>query len=721
MSGFGWANSENKPTRSKKEKRSKGRWDVDADQADHIYGTFSRWDRPESSYSHLFMGDADRIASNADPKAVARLKTAQVMVQTFVDALSGEQSNYTVGIDAWAITASTDLKNRVVRLPARTILDPELTDQEAALLMVGFLGHEIGHVRFDNELDKTLRNDTTVIETGLYQQLSVILREARVEAGFSSLFPGYTGLFEPLLRWISRETKDGSTPPQDALGFAVAATRYPFRFDWSNPVQAAERDWWVQWVVKYASAEDYPTHKTALDEAFAHIKSVLNSKPQDQQDGSSQDGQQDGSQDGEGQGTTGSSASESGQASSSNSSAGASAGGGSTGDYSEAAQGKPYSMQSAQGGMTGADLTYAKNQVRRDTWDKKIALRDAASNNEMTWDEYYEKAKELDKAERKAKADLTRNKNAKDKEASSIPSSIEQVESLRNELVKKKSRSKKEKDEITKASDAAMVANYESGLTSEGKPIKAANETPRQDRGGMPVAPDPEAIGIFRSAFMRLRGGNDGRIGGKRSGRLNDRAIYRLADRQDDRVFTRRGAPKTQALRVYLMVDTSGSMAGPAQNQIQSVSKALIEASIGATNLSLEVWGWDNTVAHVWQRGEDPDEVRRLRARGGTNDVAALKFAVERMEKNLRFGEHGLIIMMSDGEGQGSVLLHTVTEQARSKGMSVFGITMGYGLDQTGAYGKDGFVKWQGSVAATALPLAKIITQSWITKDQHRA
>src|SRR6185369_13149998 len=125
-------------------------------------------------------------------------------------------------------------------------------------------------------------------------------------------------------------------------------------------------------------------------------------------------------------------------------------------------------------------------------------------------------------------------------------------------------------------------------------------------------ATDVEAVGIFRSAFIRLRGGNDGRIGSKRSGRLDDRHVFRLADKHDDRVFTRRGAAKTQPLRVYLMVDTSGSMRGPAESQIRAVAKALIEASMGADNLTLEVYGWDNSIAPVWKRGQDPDDVLRL-------------------------------------------------------------------------------------------------------------
>ena len=116
----------------------------------------------------------------------------------------------------------------------------------------------------------------------------------------------------------------------------------------------------------------------------------------------------------------------------------------------------------------------------------------------------------------------------------------------------------------------------------------------------------------------------------------------------------------------------------------------------------------------------DSDEVLRLKSRGGTSDASALLFAIEKMREDLRQDEHGLILMMSDGQGQGSDILHHHVEKARSLGMSVYGIAMA-NFKQTDVYGERGWVKWQGSVAATAQPLAEIIAQSWATKDQHRA
>jgi hypothetical protein len=695
----GWASLDNEVKRQPKSKRPAKVWDVDADHADRIYGSMTRWDRPTSWFDlngededwDTLMADAGddywqkqrvenkkREAKEREERAqmTRRLKRSVQMVQTFVDALSGDQSNYTVGLDATISTAMTNLQNRTMRLPSKVILDPALTEEEAALLMVAYLGHEIGHVRFDDHLDKALQADNRVVDVrGIYTQLSNILREARVESGFSSLFPGYSGLFEPLLRWISRETNDGSVPPEDALGFAVAATRYPFRFDWSNPGHAQERDWWVQWVRTYENAEDYATHKTGLDEAYAHIKANLpQPKPQD-----------------------GSQAGQSGA--------------------SGAGQPSPYTTAAAQRDDHGYEAQQEKNRIQREANDKLAELREEAAKT-GDWQPYYDQREQIEKKARADKAAVTRNKNKADQSAASIPASIEQYDPNKG---KPKQSARKQARERAQVQEATNDANGELGLSHSGTPFKPATLGAAQPRKGGPTLTDWDATGIFRSMFMRMRGGNDGRIGSKRSGRLDDRRIFRLADKKDDRVFTRRGAPKTQHLRVYLMVDTSGSMSGRPIHQVRGVAKSLIEASFGADKLTLEVYGWNAGVNPVWSAGMDPDEVERLNAGGGTDDASALLFAVERMQQELRQDEHGLILMMSDGQGQGNQALKVHVDKARTLGMSVFGITMAEDNDQTGAYGENGWVKWQGSVAATAQPLAEIISQSWLTKDQHRA
>ena len=781
-----WADTKNAPKNRKNAKKADrgNRWDVDQRKADALYDRFTAFDRPRSSWAYLdYMPsesehvdveigsdewnaldwyeranatrEKNRLATEKRIQPmVERLNAARVMVQTFVDALSGEQSDYTVSLDNRATTAMTDLKNRVMKLPARTILDPEITDQEAALLCVAFLGHEIGHVRIDDHLDKELAQDRDVIERGLYNSLSTVLREAHVEAGFSAMFPGYSGLFEPMLRWISRGTKDGSKPPANAIDFAIAATRYPFRFDWSDPNHAAERDWWTGWVAKYATAEDYPTHKTALDLAYAHIKAAL--KGQQDDEGDEQDGQ-DGEPEGEpGEGGQGGATMgqpgegmESGRSDDgldldmdidglddgSDSESGSSRSK-SSGKGSSQSKTPPYeSLANEKANKSDFALNREKNEIEQAARDAKAEVWEKYNNKEITAEDRYDQEREI---ERKAKADkaaATRDRNKAAAASSSIPASIEEIEAP--ELPGK---NKRERAEAAHDLDiATRQTNEEAGFNGDGGVIQPAKFTTvgtewRRDADGayqtieVPLPRDPgtaegdnEAVGIFRSLFMRMRGGNQGRVGSKRSGRLDDHRIYRLADRRDDRVFTRRGAAKTQPLRVYLLVDISGSMGGLPIVQVRNVAKALIEASIGADNLTLEVYGWHTEVNPCWTRGNDPNDVMLLVSQGGTDDVGALKWAQDKMDHEKRTEEHGLIIMMSDGAGAGAKQLKVQVENTRKSGHSVYAISMDERLDQTESYGEGQFVKWQGSVAATAAPLAEIIQQSWLARDQHRA
>lgn len=769
-----WADTSNKVKGGKNAKKSArgNRWDVDEQKAGRIYGQFQQFTRPRSSWAYLDEMPQEELGEIVDGMdwwernaiqreknrraederisgMVARLEASRVMVQTFVDALSGEQSDYTVSIDPRAITAETDLHNRVMRLPARSILDPELSDQEAALLMVAFLGHEIGHVRLDDSLDKQMKADTSIIEKGLYNSLSTILREAHVEAGFSALFPGYSGLFEPMLRWISRDQKDGSTPPKNAIDFSIAATRYPFRFDWSDPAHEAERVWWTEWVAKYATVEDYPGHKAALDLAYEHIKAALQGKQDNPQDDESDDADQaeGGSQSGMGdqagdpgdmldgipgggesdqagepgqaggQGEAGSDQGESDQggASQSKSSSKTSGKGGSGASLEH---GAPYETLANEDNKTDFQLGSEKRAIDSEMQQKVREAWERKNNGEITPDEYYDEQDRLAKKAKAAKAALTRNRNKAKSAKSSIPASPEEIEAPDFP-----GKTKREKAEA--AADlqkATFKTNEKAGFTRDGDVIKPAGlvEDPTRRAPGFAQGSE-EASGIMRALFMRMRGGNQGRVGSKRSGRLDDRHVYRLADRKDDRVFTRRGAAKTQPLRVYLMVDISGSMGGEPVKQVRDVSKALIEASIGADNLTLEVYGWHDYVIPVWKRGQSPDDVMLLSTTGGTNDVGSLRFAIERMAREKRTEEHGLIIMMSDGMGHGVEQMKVQVEAARRMGMSVYGISMDKHLNQAPIYGERGFVEWQGSVAATALPLAEIIQQSWLAKDQHRA
>ena len=86
-----------------------------------------------------------------------------------------------------------------------------------------------------------------------------------------------------------------------------------------------------------------------------------------------------------------------------------------------------------------------------------------------------------------------------------------------------------------------------------------------------------------------------------------------------------------------------------------------------------------------------------------------MRWAVDTLTRAMQPDERGVIVMYSDGAGQGMAALAGQIERGRQRGLTVFGIAAGQHIDLTPAYGADAWIKWAGSVKATAQPLADII------------
>lgn len=106
-----------------------------------------------------------------------------------------------------------------------------------------------------------------------------------------------------------------------------------------------------------------------------------------------------------------------------------------------------------------------------------------------------------------------------------------------------------------------------------------------------------------------------------------------------------------------------------------------------------------------------------LHASGGTPDASALRWASRRLQRDLRGDEHGVILMLSDGDGEGAYLLRLVVRTAREAHLSVFGIASGR-VDLSKAYGEDSWSPWRGSVVETAVPMAALLVAA-MRKTKH--
>ena len=230
------------------------------------------------------------------------------------------------------------------------------------------------------------------------------------------------------------------------------------------------------------------------------------------------------------------------------------------------------------------------------------------------------------------------------------------------------------------------------------------------------------AAAAIRNAILRSRTGTTGTERYQKRGKLDGKSLQRIA-MQDTRIFKRSIAPDTGKFLIWVMVDVSGSMSGSPVSDAATVARALADASMGTPTVRLEVWAWSDPftsrhkysipagVVRVWTRHLPTTEVFKLAQlpMGGTPDAPVLDWAWRNILKETHQGETPVIIMCSDGWGDSQ--LPRVIDNARKHGVVVKSVALGF-LDagmQERRFGRGNYVPWQGSITATARPLADMI------------
>lgn len=254
--------------------------------------------------------------------------------------------------------------------------------------------------------------------------------------------------------------------------------------------------------------------------------------------------------------------------------------------------------------------------------------------------------------------------------------------------------------------------------STRGVATRTSNPTPKYS--------GPAAAAI-RNAVLQSRGGHTSVERHQPRGKLDNKGVWRIS-MGDPRLFRRAAAPSPTPLRVWVMVDVSGSMSGNEVADAASVARALADASVGTPSVHLTVWGWSDPfipdqrryggayagVCKVWETGMPTSEVDKLvrLPMGGTPDAAVLSWAWPEILRQKRPEEHPVIIMASDGFGYGD--LKGVIAEATRKGVAVRSVALGQWIredDQEEKYGRGNFIPWQGDIVSTARPLAKMLTK----------
>jgi hypothetical protein len=253
-----------------------------------------------------------------------------------------------------------------------------------------------------------------------------------------------------------------------------------------------------------------------------------------------------------------------------------------------------------------------------------------------------------------------------------------------------------------------------------------------------------QAVAAIYKAFTQTKTSHDSWRSYKREGRLDPRrAAAGLRGEMD--IFQRKTGRSTTKVKVSVLIDASGSMGDantaqitnpntPTSRRKVSVTARLAAAVFGATiakalgripTVDLDIYqhdaglGSNMTIKWRWHRGTPLGVFNEAAAHGlnngGNADGHAIYAVTTKMLRDLKHGQKGIIMMVSDGmpsvyahdgKGQAGQALIDAVAFARKRGIEVIAVAVD-GSDQSIYYGKDGVVPFNGEWAPLGTELAK--------------
>jgi hypothetical protein len=254
------------------------------------------------------------------------------------------------------------------------------------------------------------------------------------------------------------------------------------------------------------------------------------------------------------------------------------------------------------------------------------------------------------------------------------------------------------------------------------------------------------AVAAIRKAFTQSKTSKAAWKTAQREGRIDFRQAPRAARGEVD-IFKRRVGHTTTRVKCAVLIDDSGSMSGRDSivphplDPTNPKARITVDRRMGAAifagtvasalgtipTVDLDVYqhaagtGYMN-IKWRWHKGTPMgvfnEQVSGYNgAIGGANaDGHALHAITQHLKRQIKRGEKGVILMVSDGlpssysrDGKGSAgdaLIDAVAE-ARKAGIIVLAIAID-GSDQSAYYG-DGMLKWTGDWSAMGKALAKTL------------
>ena len=236
------------------------------------------------------------------------------------------------------------------------------------------------------------------------------------------------------------------------------------------------------------------------------------------------------------------------------------------------------------------------------------------------------------------------------------------------------------------------------------------------------------ASAALAQAITSARKGRTAALREQVSGRLDRRRISRVGF-GDTRVFTRRGAPAPDRIRVTILVDASSSMmsswgrprtAEPDYRSHAAIAAQTCRDLAGATEslpwveadvVAFTTGGPGVVLFPLWKTGEptsDIDAYGEVKM-GGTEEGYALAYAFDEMVERLTGREQGLVIIISDGAPTEPAHVKSVIKTMAARNVPTVSVALVDNAIQPQMYGRDNVVVHSGTSRALARGMAKVI------------
>ena len=482
--------------------------------------------------------------------------------------------------------------------------------------------------------------------------LANLLDDIRIERRFSAEYPGFANIFRAPMDYVGQ--RDCTGQPISNADIAVRATRYDKYTDWSQ-ADPAERQWWIDWADRFWYTTD-DVYINGIREALAHLAEL---KKQEQAAEKGPDPDTSGTEQDAGDPSDSEDSQDSRDGDASDESPDANSESQPSDDTSDAKSGG-----TSQGNGSDSDTfssrpaTDPRNDYGSDPDDKEKISADpcaAAASAEHSDDDY--------------------------RHRSALQVFIDEDRST-----------------YTTESGARVVVTADYGRDSR-PAIDMSSSITR----------------AVRDAFLRSRSGNSNPTAYKKHGKLDQLRLHRVAFGESN-VFTRKTSPSVGRYRIWLLVDTSGSMSGPRLDATKQLTASIAQAISNIPNIKAAIYGWNDMggiqANEVWRTGKPIETIGNLRATGSTPDAQIIEWAAEVIKKQCVGAEVPVLIMMSDGEGRSH--LADKVAKARKNGVSVYSVSLASELGerhQRTVYGDGNYINCGGNIQDVARPLATLIAK----------